>query len=98
MKALTYTKTPPTVAGMWWHLAEADGDPTIVRVFKDADGYWSVQYDSLHLPAGKDWSDDSLEDGFVGGGTDFLENYRNRWWCLIPVPKKPKSPDSVDLS
>ena len=98
MKTLVYTKTRPTIEGMYWHLADLHGDPAIVRVFKDADGYWSVQYDNLHLRPEIAWSDKAEGTEFEGG-VDFLENYRHGFWAgPIPVPHKPKSPDGIDLS
>lgn len=86
----SYTFTTPTRAGMYWYLEGENNLPKIVRVFKDAQGYWSVQYDELQVSGPYDHYDDEETRG-----VDFLDNYEGGAWCgPIPVPPKPDWPQS----
>lgn len=86
----TYTTETPKRAGMYWYLEQADSSPKIVRVFKDTDGHWSVQYDKLSVTV-DGWDDE------VDVGVDYIMNYRGGFWCRIQPPAKPVPDDMIVL-
>jgi hypothetical protein len=91
MKQLIYSKNKPTAPGMYWYAEELVDSPSIVRLFKDSAGLWSVQYDQLQLGETHDY------DIEFDSGVDYVENYKGFFAGPIPAPKKPKSLDFVNL-
>lgn len=87
-----YTFTKPTRAGMYWYLDGPGSSPKILRVYKDRDGYWSVQYDELQVETNTSLSDYS-DDDFSGPGTDFIENYHGAWGMPPITPPEPPPAD-----
>lgn len=91
MKTLAYTTVSPSRAGFYWWLDMPKGNPQIVRIFKDAQGHWNVQYDNLQARA------EDIDFFDAWGGLDYLENYKNGQWAgPIPVPAEPEWPEAKD--
>ena len=93
----TYTTETPKRAGMYWYLEQADSSPKIVRIFKDSDGHWSVQYDTLQIAAEANYDDEGIEEA----GIDYLQNWSRPgskgYWCRIQPPQKPVPDDMIVL-
>lgn len=85
----TYTTDTPKRAGFYWYLKDPDCRPSIVRVFKDTDGYWSVQYNQLQVHV-EGWSDE------IDVGVDYLINYLPGFFSYIARPETPEWTEPVD--
>jgi hypothetical protein len=83
MKAV-YTPDTPTRPGMYWYLSTPEANPSIVRIFRDTDGYMSVQYDTLQVKVDT-WDEES------DVGVDYLANYAkgDAHWSHISQPAAP---------
>ena len=88
MSTTRYTFAKPNRAGMYWWLESPTHDPQIIRVFRDNQGYWSYQYDELHLRPPTDWENDERDIG-----SNFIENVRGAFCGPIEPPKRPARTD-----
>lgn len=81
MKTLVWSAEPPHKVGFWFHLHDDTCDPSVVRVYKDGAGEWSLLYGDL----------DADED-HPRAKVDYTENWLNEGkarWCFIPLPREP---------
>lgn len=87
-----FTQVTPARAGLYWYLDEPDDIAKILRVFKDTYGYWSIQYDNLHITPNA-WGDEEDE---LEMGVDFARNYRGWWSGPLRMPARPKVPEEIE--
>lgn len=81
---LVWSSGLPQQSGFYWHREdEKDDSPRVIRLYRDAQGEWSVFYGDLSQQP-----DDEGEDSLC----DYLENWLHdgrAQWAFIPLPREP---------
>ncbi len=75
---------PPCQAGYWFHREDEDCDFTIVRVYRDSAGEWSLVYGDLGV------DEEDMDD--PAARCDYVQNYLNggkAQWCRVLEPRDP---------
>ncbi len=70
-----WSAEPPTRVGHYWHRYSPDHEATVMRVYKDDAGAWSVQYGDLDMDVDHE-----------NARTNWIVNMRGEW-SRIPMPE-----------
>ncbi len=74
-----WSSEPPRKVGLWWHRYSDQHDPSVVSIYLDEGGEWSMQYGDL---------DQDPED--ERASVNWLENLKGSQFAgPIPVPREP---------